>query len=121
MLVFYLMMRQSFNEDLNNDNQIGDTIKSVKYNGSENNDDFSIYETSSGAYIFDDTMLDMVDVENPSTVSPKYLLKHQEIIFMNIKIIMNFLVLLKMIGSSIYHQDAKGDGIKIILIKMVIF
>ena len=77
-----------FNEDLNNDNQIGDTIKSGKYNGSENNDDFSIYETSSGAYIFDDTMLDMVDVENSSTYLPQYLQKHQEVMFMNIKIAM---------------------------------
>ena len=65
-----------FNEDLNNDGQIGDTIKSVKYDGSSNGDDFSIYETSSGAYIFDNTMLDMVDVENTQVQShPKYLLK----------------------------------------------
>ena len=62
---------KTFDEDLNNDDQIGDTIKSVKYNGSSNGDDFSIYETSSGAYIFDDSTLDVENVENPKTSSPE--------------------------------------------------
>ena len=102
-----------FNEDLNDDGQIGDTIKSVKYDGSSNGDDFSIYETSSGAYIFDNTMLDMVDVENSSTVSPKILTKTVRNNIYEYKNNNDFTgALNNEEGSSIYHQDIRGRWFK---------
>jgi hypothetical protein len=103
----------TFNEDLNNDGHVGDTIKSVKYDGSRQNDDFSIYQTSSGAYIFDDPMLDVVDVENPSTVSPLILTKTSRNTIYEYQNNNEFLGAVKNeVGSSIYHQDVKGRWYK---------
>ena len=104
---------KTFNEDLNNDNQIGDTIKSVKYDGSSNGDDFSIYETSSGAYIFDDSTLDMVDVENSNTSSPKILTKTIRNNIYEYKNNNDFSGAINSEeGSSIYYQDGRGRWYK---------
>ena len=98
-----------FNEDLNNDDQIGDTIKSVKYDGSSNNDNFSIYETSSGAYIFDNSMLD----ENSNTLSPVILTNTVRGSIYEYKNDNDFLgAVSNEDGSSIYHQDHRGRWYK---------
>ena len=104
---------RTFNEDLNKDNQIGDTIKSVKYDGSQINDDFSIYETSSGAYVFDNPLLNIVDVENSSTESPIILTKTIRSSVYEYKNNNEFTGAIKNEdGSSIYYQDAKGRWFK---------
>ena len=98
-----------FNEDLNNDDQIGDTIKSVKYDGSSNNDNFSIYETSSGAYIFDNSMLD----ENSNTLSPVILTNTVRGSIYEYKNDNDFLgAVSNEDGSSIYYQDHRGRWYK---------
>ena len=99
----------NFNLDLNNDSDVGDRIKSVKYDGSIKNDDFSIYETNAGAYVFDQNDLD-IDVK---TVEPKILTKQVSNRVQLYKNKYDFdAVLEHEDGSGIYYQDSRGRWYK---------